>query len=93
MENPQQLIRSWALQGSFANGAVYQDKHVPREFTRIRTPVVNTWREEQLAATLDFGSQAFSCHLPDSLRVVSSMFLRMQLPAISTGHYKDIPGH
>ena len=68
MENPQQLIRSWALQGSFANGAVSQDKLVPREFTRIRTPFVNTWREEQLAATLDFGSQAFSWHLPEALQ-------------------------
>ena len=29
---------------------------------------------------------------PESLRVISSMFLRIELPAISTGKYKDIPG-
>ena len=92
MENPQQLIRSWALQGSFANGAVSQDKLVPREFTRIRTPFVNTWRQEQLASTFNFAAQSFSWHLPESLRVVSSMFLRVELPAISTGQYKDVPG-
>ena len=92
MENPQQLIRSWALQGSFANGAVSQDKLVPREFTRIRTPFVNTWRQEQLASTFNFSAQSFSWHLPESLRVVSSMFLRVELPAITTGQYKDVPG-
>ena len=92
MENPQQLIRSWALQGSFANGAVSQDKLVPREFTRIRTPFVNTWRQEQLSSTFDWGANSFSWHLPESLRVISSMFLRIELPAIATGQYKDIPG-
>ncbi len=92
MENPQQLIRSWALQGSFANGAVSQDKLVPREFTRIRTPFINTWRQEQLASTCDWDAQAFSWHVPESLRVVSSMFLRVELPATGGGNYKDIPG-
>ncbi len=92
MENPQQLIRSWALQGSFANGAVSQDKLVPREFTRIRTPFINTWREEQLASTCDWEAQAFSWHVPESLRVVSSMFLRIELPATGGGNYKEIPG-
>ena len=92
MENPQQLIRSWSLQGSFANGAVSQDKLVPREFTRIRTPFVNTWRQEQLASTCDWESQAFSWHVPESLRIVSSMFLRIELPATGGGNYKDIPG-
>ena len=92
MENPQQLIRSWALQGSFANGPVSQDKLVPREFTRIRTPFVNTWRQEQLSSTFNWGSTAFSWYVPESLRVISSMFLRVELPAIQTGQYKDIPG-
>jgi hypothetical protein len=92
MENPQQLMRSWALQGSFANGAVSQDKLVPREFTRIRTPFINTWRQEQLASTCDWESQAFSWHVPESLRIVSSMFLRIELPATGGGNYKAIPG-
>ena len=92
MENPQQLIRSWELQGSFSNGAVTQDKLVPREFTRIRTPFIQTWRHEQMTATLNWGSQYHSWYVPDSLRVIGSMFLRIELPAINSGNYKDIPG-
>ena len=92
MENPRQIIRSWALQGSFANGAVSEDKLVPKEFTRIRTPFVNTWRQEQLTSTFDWSAQAHSWFAPESLRVVSSMFLRVELPAISQGSYKGIPG-
>lgn len=92
MENPQQLIRSWALQGSFSNGAVTQDKLVPRGFTRIRTPFIQTWRSEQMTSTLDWGSQFHSWYVPESLQVIGSMFLRIPLPAISNGNYKDIPG-
>ena len=80
-ENPQQIIRSWALQGSFASGTVVQDKLVPKRFTRIRTPFVNTWREEAVNTNLDWGVQAFSFYLPESLRVISSMFLQIPLSA------------
>ena len=91
-ENPAQIIRSWNLQGSFSSGQVVQDKLVPRRFTRIRTPFVNTWREEAVNANLDWGSQAFSFYLPESLRVISSMFLRIPLPQLASGTYKKIPG-
>ena len=91
-ENPAQIIRSWNLQGSFSSGQVVQDKLVPRRFTRIRTPFVNTWREEALNSNLDWGSQAFSFYLPESLRVISSMFLRIPLPVLGSGAYKKIPG-
>ena len=91
-ENPQQIIRSWALQGSFASGTVVQDKLVPKRFTRIRTPFVNTWREEAVNTNLDWGVQAFSFYLPESLRVISSMFLQVPLSALGGGAYKKIPG-
>ena len=87
-ENPQQIIRSWGLQGSFASGAVVQDKLVPARFTRIRTPFLQTWREEALNSSLDWGVQNFSYYLPESLRVISSMFLKIVLPAISGTNYK-----
>ena len=92
MENPDQIIRSWTLQGNYSNGDVSQDKLVPDAFTRVRTPFVNTWRTEQVSNILDWGAQSFSYFLPESLRVVSSLFLRIELPAISNGNYKDIPG-
>ena len=91
-ENPSQIIRSWALQGSFASGTVVQDKLVPKRFTRIRTPFVNTWREEAVNTNLDWGVQAFSFYLPESLRVISSMFLQIPLSALGGGAYKKIPG-
>lgn len=92
-ENPSQLIRSWALQGSFSSGAVVQDKLVPKRFARIRTPFVNTYRTEAISSQLDWGTQAFSFYLPESLRVISSMFLEIPLPALAGGKlYKTIPG-
>ena len=90
-ENPQQIIRSWALQGSFASGTVVQDKLVPKRFTRIRTPFVNTWREEAVNTNLDWGVQAFSFYLPESLRVISSMFLQIPLSALGGGRLQENP--
>ena len=91
-ENPTQITRSWSLQGAFSNGAIVQDKLVPQRWTRIRTPFVQTYREEQLSSNFDWASQSFSWYLPESLRVISSMFLRIPLPALNSGNYKDIPG-
>ena len=91
-ENPQQIIRSWGLQGSFASGPVVQDKLVPARFTRIRTPFVQSWREETLNSSLDWGSQSFSFYFPESLRVISAMYLKINLPAIQTSDYKENPG-
>ena len=91
-ENPAQLIRSWSLQGAFSSGAVVVDKLVPRKFARIRTPFVNTWKSEAVSSQLDWGVQAFSFFLPESLRVVSSVFLEIPLPALGAGGYKKIPG-
>jgi len=45
-----------------------------------------------MTQTLDWGSQSHSWYTPESLRVISSMFLRIPLPAIQNGVYKDIPG-
>ena len=44
--NPQNLIRSWNTQANFANGRVVMDRLTPPAFTRIRTPFVMTWRED-----------------------------------------------
>jgi hypothetical protein len=91
-ENSLQVQRSWNLQGAFSNGSIVVDKLVPNRFTRIRTPFINTWRSEQVSSTLNWGSQSFSWYLPESLRVVSSIFIRIPLPALNSGEYKDIPG-
>ena len=91
-ENPAQIIRSWALQGAFSSGAIVQDKLVPRKFARIRTPFINTWRSSAAGSQLDWDTQSFSYYLPESLRVVSSIFLEIPLPGLAGGAYKKIPG-
>ena len=91
-ENPKEIIRSWGLQGVFSNGPVIMDKLLPVKFGRITSLFVNTWREEQVSNILDWSSEAFSIHFPESLQVLSSAFLKIELPALSGEVYKDNPG-
>ena len=91
-ENPENIIRSWNIQGNFATGPVTADQLVPPQYGRIRTPFVNTWREEQCNSTLDWGSSNFSIYLPESLRVLNAVYLRIQLPALASTTYKNYPG-
>ena len=57
-ENPENIIRSWNVQSNFAAGPVVADRLVPPQYGRIRTPFVQTWREEA------------GIYLPESLRVI-----------------------
>ena len=91
-ETPPQIIRSWGLTKNFAAGPTTVDKLVPPTYGKIRTPFVQTWREEKLSQNLDWGSQNFSYYLPESLRVISSMFLEVDIPAISGHNFKPYPG-
>ena len=88
-ENPSQIIQSWGLTKNFAAGPTTVDKLVPPTYGKIRTPFVQTWREESLGTALDWGnSSPFSYYLPESLRVISSMFLQIKCPAISGHNFK-----
>ena len=90
-ENPQNIIRSWNTQANFANGRVLMDRLVPPAFSRIRTTHINTWREDAgTVANLDWGAKNFSIYLPESLRVVRAIFLKVELPA-NTASFKDYP--
>ena len=91
-ENPQQIIRSWNLQSNFATGPVVSDKLVPPTYGRIRTPFCYTWRHQSINDTLDWDSKQFSIYLPESLRVVGSIYLRIELPVLQSGTYKAYPG-
>ena len=93
-ENPQNIIRSYASQSNWAGGAVLTDRLVPPAFSRIRTPFIQTWREDSGAvANLDWDASAFSVYLPESLRVVRAIFLKINLPLITGagGTYKTFP--
>ncbi len=92
-ENPSNIIRSWNLQTGFSTGPVVSDKLTPPQYGRIRTPFVTTWREEQLSSNLDWGSSQFSIYLPESLKVIASIYLRINLPALGPGQtYKNYCG-
>ena len=84
-ENPEQIMRSWNLQGTFASGDLKYNKLVPQPWKRIDTLFLNTWREETINSILDWGAQKFSFYLPESLRVLSSMYLEIPLPVLSGG--------
>ena len=87
-ENPQNIIRSWNTQANFANGRVLMDRLVPPAFSRIRSTFVTTWREDSATvANLDWGSTSFSIYLPESLRVVRAIFLKIDIP-----YFKNYPG-
>ena len=92
-ENPRNLIRSWGLQSSWATGPEMANQLDPPDYGRIVTPYVHTWREQQLDNNLDFGSVRYSTYLPESLRVVSSVFLKVEVPANSGSvAFKKYPG-
>ena len=82
-ENPRNLIRSWTLQSAWATGPTVEDKLTPPDYGRIRTPFVHTWREQTLDNNLDWGTNRYSIYLPESLRVVSSMFLKIDVSEIA----------
>ena len=91
-ENPQNIIRSWNDVQSFNTGPVYEDKLAPVDYGRIETLFTQTWREEKLSNTLDWGAQSFSVYLPESLQVISSAYLKIDLPALGADSYKKYPG-
>ena len=92
-ENPSQIIQSWGLTKNFAAGPTTVDKLVPPTYGKIRTPFVQTWREESLGSALEWNnSNPFSYYLPESLRVISSMFLQIKCPAISGSNFKPYAG-
>ena len=91
-ENPQNIIRSWNDVQSFNTGPAYEDKLAPVDYGRIETLFTQTWREEKLSNTLDWGAQSFSVYLPESLQVISSAYLKIDLPALGADSYKKYPG-
>ena len=67
------------------------DRLVPPAFSRIRSTFVTTWREDSATvANLDWGSTNFSIYLPESLRVVRAIFLKIDLPG-SDADFKPYP--
>ena len=91
-ENPQNIIRSWNVQTNFAGGPVTYNKLVPPPYGRIMWNYVQTWREVSAGlGDLDWGAKYFSFYLPKAVRVLGAMYLRIRLPALASGTYKQYP--
>ena len=90
MENPSNIIRSWGLQQSFRISDGTVNKLAPPPYKSIKTLFCQTWREEQLSTSLDWGSQQFSVLLPESLRVISAAYLKIQIPSHALRAYPGL---
>ena len=91
-ENPTNIRNSWGLQSNFANGPIAVNKLVPPTYSRIRTLFLQTWREQSVDNSLDWGKQNFVFTLPESLQVISTAYLKIDLPVNNAGDYKPYPG-
>jgi len=90
MENPSNIIRSWGLQQNFQTTDGSINKLAPPPYRSIKSLFVQTWREDRLSTALDWDSKQFSVLLPESLRVISAAYLKVDLPAGIA--YKAFPG-
>ena len=88
--NPQIAIDSLPLTKSFQLGNVVSNKLVPDGFSKSQNFYLKTWRE-QSCQNASWG-ETWNYVLPESLNVVSSHFLEIDLPPIVSGTYKKIPG-
>ena len=79
------------MQSNFATGPVRQNKLIPPQFGRTESNFITTWREEQVDSRFDWGTRNFSVLLPESLRVLTSIYIRVDLPAITGDVYKPYP--
>jgi hypothetical protein len=92
-ENVQPLLSSYALSSRFANGPRELDNRLqPPVYQRIATLSVSQQREEKCPTTLDWGTKSWSYLLPQSLQVISSAFLVVDLPQLAEGTYRKNPG-
>ena len=88
--NPQIAIDSLPLTKSFQLGNVEKNKLVPDGFSKSQNFYLKTWREQ--SCQNGTWGETWNYVLPESLNVVSSHFLEIDLPAIGGGNYKKIPG-
>ena len=88
--NPQIAIDSLPLTKSFQLGNVVSNKLVPDGFSKSQNFYLKTWRE-QSCQNSSWG-ETWNYVLPESLNVVSSHFLEIDLNLLAAGTYKKYPG-
>ena len=93
VENTQPILKSFSLGSRFQNGKSIADPLQPPSFSRKPTLSLKTWRSEALNSTLDWGSENFVYEIPQSTKIVSSIYLKIKLPELASGAvYRKNPG-
>jgi hypothetical protein len=95
MENTRPITDSFALTSRFSNGQKRGiDELIPVPFRRVRQLHLKSWRTTKLDSVITWGVEGYSVQMPESSKVISSAFLRIDLPAISASGvtYKKNPG-
>ena len=91
VENTQPIIQAFALGSRFQNGKSTSDYLAPPAFLRKPVLSLKTWRSEKLPSTCDWGQQV-TYELPQSARILSSAYLKIDLPALGSSTYRQNPG-
>mgnify|MGYP001178173089 CR=1 FL=1 len=91
VENTQPIIQAFALGSRFQNGKSTTDYLAPPPFLRKPVLSLKTWRSEKLPSTVDWGQQV-TYELPQSSRILSSCYLKIDLPALASSTYRQNPG-
>jgi len=86
-ENPQQIVRSWALSSGWRTGPRVDQRLTPEVFTSIATNFVQCWRETNVPG-LDWDAKNFQIVIPESIRILSAAYLQIEI----TGKMKAYPG-
>ena len=83
MENVSPITDSFALTSRFSNGAKRTvDELIPMAFRRVRQLHLKSWRTTTLDSVINWGVEGYSVRLPESSKVISSAFLRVDLPDV-----------
>ena len=81
-ENLNQIVNSFNLNSKFSQGVVESDRLLPSAHRVTQTQYLNTWRRVRDSG-LDYGTSRHIFQLPETCRVISSIFLEIDLPALS----------
>lgn len=90
-EHPENIMDSWGLQSNFATGPVVKNNLVPPPYGRTGTNFITRWREEVMDSRFDWDVRNFTVLLPESLRVLSSIYIKVDLPQLASDKYKPYP--
>ena len=86
-ENLQSVINSFSYSSTFKQGVIKEDRLLPAPHERVQTTYLNSWRRVNVT-DLDWNNTNYKViTFPESCRVVSSVFLEIDLPELTGDTY------